>query len=175
MAAAFWLRRGGGGIMAAGRVVKLLPNGERRKLGASAGGRRRDAAPPPAKPAPAGRQEAAVRISEEVVGAIASMAASEVEGVAGMSPSLVDGLSEMLGKKGVGKGVRVEVGTREAAVDLFLAVEYGVRIPVVAQRVQERVKEAIEAMTGLRVVEVNIHVQGVSFGSGHGAVTRVLE
>jgi uncharacterized alkaline shock family protein YloU len=119
-----------------------------------------------------GAPAAAVRISEEVVGAIAGIAASEVDGVAGMSSS---GLSEMLGKRGPGKGVRVEVGTREAAIDLFLTVEYGVRIPVVAQRVQERVKRAVEEMTGLRVVEVNVHVQAVSFGGGHASAPRVLE
>jgi uncharacterized alkaline shock family protein YloU len=60
--------------------------------------------------------------------------------------------------------VKVEVGEREAAVDLFVIVEYGVRIPDVALRVQENVKKAIESMTGLDVVEVNIHVQGVGFG-----------
>ncbi|HCJ09808.1 MAG TPA: Asp23/Gls24 family envelope stress response protein, partial [Clostridiales bacterium] len=61
------------------------------------------------------------------------------------------------------KGVKMEGGAREAALDLFLVVEYGVRIPEVAQRVQESVKQAVESMTGLQVVEVNIHIQGVAF------------
>lgn len=107
-------------------------------------------------------EESGVRISDEVVGSIAGIAAGEVEGVAGMSASLAGSLTEMLGKKNPARGVRVEVGTREAAVDLFLNVEYGVRIPVVAQRVQENVKRAVESMTGLKVVEVNIHVQGLA-------------
>ena len=104
-----------------------------------------------------------IRIADEVVGIIAGLAAMEVTGVAGMSAGLVGGIAEMLGKKNLSKGVKVEVGEREAAVDLFIIVEYGVRIPDVALRVQENVKRAIESITGLDVVEVNIHVQGVGF------------
>jgi len=104
-----------------------------------------------------------IRIADEVVGIIAGLAATEVSGVAGMSAGLVGGIAEMLGKKNLSKGVKVEVGEREAAVDLYIIVEYGVRIPDVALRVQENVKRGIESMTGLDVVEVNIHVQGVGF------------
>jgi uncharacterized alkaline shock family protein YloU len=104
-----------------------------------------------------------IRIADEVVGIIAGMAATEVDGVAGMSAGLVGGIAEMLGKKNLSKGVKVEVGEKEAAVDLYIIVEYGVRIPDVALRVQENVKRAIESMTGLEVVEVNVHVQGVGF------------
>lgn len=104
-----------------------------------------------------------IRIADEVVGVIAGIAATEVDGVAGMSGGIVGGISEMLGKKNLSKGVKVEVGTKEAAIDLYILVEYGVRIPDVAQRVQENVKRAVESMTGLDVVEVNIHVQGVAF------------
>ncbi len=104
-----------------------------------------------------------IRIADEVVGIIAGLAATEVPGVAGMSAGLVGGIVEMLGKKNLAKGVKVEVGEREAAVDLYIIVEYGVRIPDVALRVQENVKRAIESMTGLDVVEVNVHVQGVGF------------
>lgn len=105
-----------------------------------------------------------IRIADEVVGIIAGLAATEIAGVAGMSGGLVGGIAEMLGKKNLSKGVKVEVGEREAAVDLYIIVEYGVRIPDVALTVQENVKRAIESMTGLDVVEVNIHVQGVGFG-----------
>lgn len=104
-----------------------------------------------------------IRIADEVVGIVAGLAATEVPGVAGMSGGLVGGIAEMLGKKNLSKGVKVEVGEREAAIDLYVIVEYGVRIPDVALRVQENVKRAIESMTGLDVVEVNIHVQGVGF------------
>ena len=108
-------------------------------------------------------ESASVRIADDVVAVIASIAATEVEGVAGMSGGLVSGMAEMLGKKQLSKGVKVQVGEKECALDLFLVVEYGVRIPEVAQRVQENVKRAVETMTGLTVVEVNIHVQGISF------------
>ena len=104
-----------------------------------------------------------IRIADEVVGIIAGMAATEIPGVAGMSGGLVGGIAEMLGKKNLAKGVKVEVGEKEAAVDLYVIMEYGVRLPGIAIQVQENVKHAIESMTGLEVVEVNVHVQGVGF------------
>ena len=103
----------------------------------------------------------AIRIADEVVSIIAGLAATEVDGVAGMSGGLVGGIAEMLGRKNFAKGVKVEVGEKEAAADLYVIVKYGVRIPDVALAVQENVKQAIETMTGLSVVEVNVHVQGV--------------
>jgi uncharacterized alkaline shock family protein YloU len=105
----------------------------------------------------------AVRIADEVVSIIAGLAATEVEGIAGMSGGIAGGIAEMLGRKNFAKGVKVEVGEKEAAVDLYIIVKYGVRIPDIALAAQENVKQAIETMTGLSVVEVNIHVQGVSF------------
>ncbi|MDI6870024.1 MAG: Asp23/Gls24 family envelope stress response protein [Bacillota bacterium] len=104
-----------------------------------------------------------IRIANEVVGIIAGLAATEVEGVAGMSGGLAGGIAELLGRKNLSKGVKVEVGEKEAAADLFIITEYGVQIPEVATKVQENVKRAIESMTGLSVVEVNVHVQGVHF------------
>lgn len=104
-----------------------------------------------------------VRISDEVVAVIAGIAATEVDGVAGMSGGIVGGITEILGKKNLGKGVKVEVGEKEAAIDLYVVIDYGVRIPEVAGQVQENVKRAVESMTGLDVVEVNIHIQGVAF------------
>ncbi|MDQ7792992.1 MAG: Asp23/Gls24 family envelope stress response protein [bacterium] len=104
-----------------------------------------------------------LKIADEVVATIAGLAAAEVEGVAGMSGGLVGGISEMLGKKSTARGAKVEVGDKETAIDLYVVVEYGVRIPEIAQRVQENVKRAVESMTGLDVVEVNVHVQGVAF------------
>lgn len=103
-----------------------------------------------------------VKISDDVVAVIAGLAATEVEGVVGMSGGLVGDIGEMLGKRSLSKGVKVEVGEREAALDLFVILEYGVRIPEVAQRIQENVKRAVESMTGLHVIEVNIHVQAIS-------------
>lgn len=104
-----------------------------------------------------------IKIADEVVSIIAGLAATEIEGIAGMSGGLVGGIAEMLGRKNFSKGVRVEVGEREAAIDLYIIVKYGVRIPDVALAAQENIKRAIETMTGLSVVEVNVHVQGVSF------------
>ena len=101
----------------------------------------------------------AIKIADEVVSIIAGLAATEIDGIAGMS----GGVAEMLGRKNFSKGVKVEVGEREAAVDLFIIVKYGARIPDVALAAQENIKRAIETMTGLSVVEVNVHVQGVSF------------
>ena len=105
----------------------------------------------------------AVKIADEVVSIIAGLAATEIDGIAGMSGGLVGGIAEMLGRKNFSKGVRVEVGEREAAIDLYIIVKYGVRIPDVALAAQENIKRAIETMTGLSVVEVNVHVQGVNF------------
>lgn len=104
-----------------------------------------------------------LRIANEVVAIVAGLAATEVEGVAGMSGGIAGGIAEMLGRKNLSKGVRVEVGEQEAAVDIFVVVDYGVRIPEVAWQIQESVKRAVETMTGLQVVEVNVHVQGVHF------------
>nr|WP_132242965.1 Asp23/Gls24 family envelope stress response protein [Marinisporobacter balticus] len=103
-----------------------------------------------------------IKIADEVVGVIAGLAATEVSGVAGMSGGIAGGIAEMLGRKNLSKGVKVEVGEKEAAVDLYVIVEYGAKIPDVAWKIQESVKKAIETMTGLNVVEVNIHVQGVN-------------
>jgi len=104
-----------------------------------------------------------IRIADEVVKIIAGLAATEVQGVVGMSSGVVGGIAEMLGRKNMSKGVKVEVGEKETAVDTFVVIEYGKRIPDVAAKIQENVKKAIENMTGLVVVEVNVNVQGVAF------------
>lgn len=103
-----------------------------------------------------------IRISEEVVAQIAGKAASEVTGVAGMSGGIVGGLSEMLGKKNFSKGVKVQVGEKETTIDLYIIVEYGARIPDIAWEIQNKVKTVVENMTGLKVVDINIHVQGLN-------------
>lgn len=103
-----------------------------------------------------------IKIADEVVGIIAGLAAIEVEGVAGMSGGLAGGIVEMLGRKNLSKGVKVEVGERETAIDLYIIVDYGVKIPEVSLAVQESVKSAVETMTGLNVIEVNVNIQGVN-------------
>lgn len=106
-----------------------------------------------------------ITYANEVIAIIAGVAANEVDGVAAMcsgsSITEVFGRSKNVGK--VTKGVRVELGTEEAAVDLYLIVEYGTPIQTCAAAVQENVRKSIESMTGLHVVRVDVHVQGVSF------------
>lgn len=102
-----------------------------------------------------------VTFANEVIAIIAALAASETPGIAGMSGSAMSGLGEMLGRKNLTKGVKVEVGTEEAAVDVFVVVKYGFRIQDVASAIQNNVRNGIETMTGLRVVEVNVYVQGI--------------
>lgn len=103
-----------------------------------------------------------IKIAEEVVAKIAGIAASEVKGVFGMNGGVVEGLSEIFGKKSFSKGVKVQVGEKDATIDLYIIVEYGCRIPDIAWEIQNRVKTSVENMTGLKVLEVNIHVQGVN-------------
>lgn len=100
-----------------------------------------------------------IKISNEVVAAIAGKAVSEVEGVYGMA----GGIAEVFkGKKNLAKGIKVEVGEKETKIDVNIIVEYGVRIPDIAFEIQNRVKKAVETMTGLTVSAVNIHVQGIN-------------
>lgn len=105
-----------------------------------------------------------VKISDDVIAAIASVAASEVQGVAAMAGNLVGDIGgAILGRKSTTKGVRVASGDKDVILDLYLAVKYGARIPEVAYKVQENVKKSVEGMTDLKVSQVNIHVQGVTF------------
>lgn len=104
-----------------------------------------------------------IQIAPEVIEIIAGLATIEVSGVAGMSGGIAGGFAELLGRKNLSKGVKVEVGQREAAVDVSIIIEYGRRLPEVASAIQQNVKNAIESMTGLQVVEVNIHVHDVHF------------
>ncbi|SCG83311.1 putative protein yqhY [Proteiniborus sp. DW1] len=108
-----------------------------------------------------------IKISDEVVGIIASLAATEIKGVAGMSGGITGGISEMLGRKNFSKGVKVEVKEKEVSISLYIIVEYGAKIPEVAWEVQESVKNTVETMTGLNVVEVNINIQGVNIEKEH--------
>ena len=100
-----------------------------------------------------GKEE--IRISNDVVAAIAGKAVSEVSGVY----SMAGGIAEVLkGKKGFSKGIK----EKETKIDVSIIVEYGVRIPDIAFEIQNRVKKAVETMTGLTVVAVNIHIQGIN-------------
>ena len=104
-----------------------------------------------------------IKIADDVVSIIAGKAVSEISGVAGMAGGFAGGISEVFsGKKNLSKGIKVDVGEKEVKIDVNIIVEYGARIPDVAFEIQNRVKKAVESMTGLTVPEVNVHVQGVN-------------
>lgn len=100
-----------------------------------------------------------VKIANEAVATYAGIAVSEVSGVYGMAGGFA--LSAISGKKNYTKGIKVDVGEKNAKIDVNIIVEYGARIPEVAFEIQSRVKRSVETMTGLKVLEVNVHVQGV--------------
>ena len=108
-------------------------------------------------------QNSGIQIADDVVAVIAGVAVSEVPGVAGMSGGFAGGITEVLsGKKNLAKGIKVVIEEDKVKIDVNIIVEYGARIPDVAFEIQNRVKKAVESMTGLKVIEVNVHVQGVS-------------
>ena len=116
-----------------------------------------------------------VTYANDVIATIAGVAATEVSGVAGMSGGISSGITEMLGKKNLTKGVKVEVGTQEAAIDLNIVVEYGSELHKVAEAVQENVTKAVETMTGLQVVEVNVNILGVNVKAEDGNSVQKLK
>lgn len=103
-----------------------------------------------------------VQIADEVVAIIAGLAATEIEGVASMAGNITNELISKLGMKNLSKGVRVEVVDNNVNVELALNLDYGYSIPKTSEMVQERVKTAIENMTGLNVMEINIRIAGVN-------------
>lgn len=117
----------------------------------------------PLTTSPEGEPTGTITYANEVVAVIAGVAANEVEGVAGMCTAST-GIADVFSRnKNITKGVKVEVGTEEVSVDLYLNVEYGTPIQTAATNVQESVRKSIETMTGLHVVRVDVHVQGLSF------------
>ncbi|HIX52455.1 MAG TPA: Asp23/Gls24 family envelope stress response protein [Candidatus Lachnoclostridium stercoripullorum] len=107
-----------------------------------------------------------VQIADEVVAIIAGLAATEVEGVDSMAGNITNELVGKLGMKNLSKGVKVDVTEEHVSVDISLNVKYGYKIPDVCEKVQERVKTAIENMTGLMVLDVNVKIAGVNMESG---------
>ena len=102
-----------------------------------------------------------VQIADEVVTSIAGLAATEVDGVASMAGNITNELVSKLGMKNLSKGVKVEIVDSVVSVDLTLNIEYGMNILETSKKVQEKVKAAIENMTGLEVADVNIHIASV--------------
>ena len=117
-----------------------------------------------------------IQISNDVIAVIAGVAVSEVPGVSGMAGGFAGGISEVFsGKKNLAKGIKVDATETEAKIDVNIIVEYGTRIPDVAFEIQNRVKKAVENMTGLKVEEVNVHVQGVNTYSSKEDEEKVEE
>ncbi len=99
-----------------------------------------------------------VKISNDVIATIAGTVVSQVQGVY----STAGGISEFFGKKSATKGIKVDSTENDIKIDVNIIVEYGVRIPDVAFEIQNKVKKAVETMTGLNVANVNIHIQGIN-------------
>ena len=102
-----------------------------------------------------------VHVADEVVAIIAGLAATEVEGVASMAGNITNELVSILGMKNLSKGVKVEVAEKTVSVEVALNISYGYSIPEVSEKVQEKVKSAIETMTGLSVAIVNVRIATV--------------
>ena len=107
-----------------------------------------------------------VQISNEVVTIIAGLAATEVKGVASMVGNITNELVSKLGIKNLSKGVKIVIENETVKVDLALNLDYGYSIPKTCQQVQEKVKTAIESMTGLTVENVNIKIANVTMENG---------
>ena len=103
-----------------------------------------------------------IKVADEVVAIIAGLAATEVEGVSSMAGNITNELVSKLGMKNLSKGVKVEV--TEVVVDVALNIAYGYSIPEVSTKVQEKVKSAIETMTGLSVATINVRIASVDMG-----------
>ena len=103
-----------------------------------------------------------VKIADDVVAMIAALAATEVDGVAAMAGNLTNEILSRVGVRGLSRGAKVEVSGKKVKVGLAIIMEYGYNIPAACQRVQTKVKGAIENMTGLEVLDVNIRIAGIN-------------
>ena len=99
----------------------------------------------------------------DVIATISTLAATEVDGVESMSGTVVDGITGMLSKKSLTKGVRVDLSEQGAAIDLSVMIRYGYKIHEVAANIQKKVKSTLETMTGLNVIAINVMVASISF------------
>ena len=107
-----------------------------------------------------------VKIADEVVAIIAGLAASEVKGVASMAGNATRELIERIGVKSLSKGVRVQVEENEVRVAMNVNIRYGYNVPETSSEIQDKVKTAIETMTGLDVTEININIVSVTMDNG---------
>ncbi|MBQ9992561.1 MAG: Asp23/Gls24 family envelope stress response protein [Firmicutes bacterium] len=116
-----------------------------------------------------GNKIGSVKIANDVVATIVGLATMEVKGVAAMAGGIAGGFTELMGKKNMTKGVKVEATENDVTIDVFVTMEFGVVLPDVADAVQNNVKKAVENMTGLNVAAVNVHIQGVLFPQNNPA------
>jgi len=117
-----------------------------------------------------------VKISDEVIAVIAGVASSDIIGVSSMGNSMVGGIAGFLGgKKNISKGIKVDIKDEGVTIDIHIVVMYGVRIPEMAWTIQEKVKKEVEKITGLDVLKVNIHIDGVSMEKEKGEETVIEE
>ena len=107
-------------------------------------------------------EENGIKIADDVIATIAGKSALEVKGVYSMAGGFAGGISEVFGKKSYTKGIKVDNTEKGLKIDVNIIVEYGSRIPDVAYEIQNKVKNSIENMTGLKIEEVNVHIQGVN-------------
>lgn len=103
-----------------------------------------------------------VKIANDVVAMIAGLAATEVNGVSAMVGNITNELMSMVGMKKLNKGVKIDIVDRVVSVDLAVILDYGYNIPGICNKVQEKVKNAIETMTGLEVAEVNLRIAAIN-------------
>lgn len=104
-----------------------------------------------------------IKISEEVVEVLADKAVKEIDGVAGLTAGFLGSVADVFGKKGGAKGVDVDIRENEVAITVHVVIKFGCRIPEIAWRIQEAVKNTVESMTDLEVTKVNVFVDGVKF------------
>lgn len=116
--------------------------------------------------------EGKVKISEDVIATVASVAAENVDGVVKVGSNFKSQVTDILNTKNFNRGVRVNIGERETIVDVYITIEYGIKIVEVSERVQEEVKEAIENMTDFDVVEVNVHISGIAVKNSEKTVVK---
>lgn len=102
-----------------------------------------------------------VQISEEVISVMAGMAIQDIEGVAKVATGFAGGISEALGRKNIGKGVKVEIQNKDVTVDVGIIIKYGAKIPEIAKKIQSKIKKDVESMTGFKVISVKVKIQGI--------------
>ncbi len=103
-----------------------------------------------------------VQISPDVIAVIAGLAAAEIKGIAGMSGGIVGGITEMLGRKDLSKGIKVQMEQEKVKVDLNVVVDMGVQIVEVSNQLRQEVRDSVEKFTGLKVAAINVHVVGIN-------------